>query len=133
MTYPNDANVYLPGTVQIPSALEIVAISQSNPMVVTVVVDSITAANTYRQGQAVRLNIPASYGMQQANGITATLLEVSGSDLSLDVNSTNFDPFSVPSSGIKPASLSPAGSRNLQYTNNFMNQVAFQCLNNRGN
>lgn len=129
---PNNANQYLPGTIQIPSALEITAITNSKPMIVTTEADPVNQQNNYISGQLVRLFIPYGYGMQQANGMTAKILLVAGNDFTLDVNSTNFDTFSVPSTGIKPASLSPAGSQNLQYDNS-TNGVAFQCLNNQGN
>lgn len=132
MTYPNNANQYLPGTIQIASALEITAITQTNPAVITVTEDSITQSNTYIAGQLVNLNIPFGYGMQQANGLTVQILNVSGSNITVNMNSTNFDPFSVPSSGTSPASLGPSGSRNLQYSN-LTNQIAFQSLNNEGN
>lgn len=129
---PNDANVYLPGTIQIPSALTITAITKAYPMVVTISVNPVTESDTYIPGQLVRLNIPYGYGMQQANGITAQILDTSPTTISLNVNSTNFDPFSVPASGTTPATLSPAGSKNLSY-NNSTNKISFQSLNNRGN
>lgn len=132
MTNPNNANVYLPGTIQIPSALQITAITQSNPMVLTFSINPVTEAETYIPGQLVRLNIPYGYGMQQANGLIGQILNISGSTMTLYINSTQFDPFSVPSTGTMPATLSPAGSRNLLF-NNFTNQVPFQSLNNIGN
>lgn len=128
----NNVNVYLPGVIQIPSALEITAITNSYPMVVTTIEDPVTQENVYIPGQLVRLNIPFLYGMQQANQKTYKILSVSGNDLRLDVNSTNFDTFSVPLTGTKPASLAPAGANNLQFSNS-TNQEAFQSLNNRGN
>lgn len=132
MSYPNNANTYLPGTIAIASNLEIIAITQSYPMIVTVQIDPVTEANTYIAGQLVKLFIPFGYGMQQANGITAKILDVNDDEISLNVDSQLFDVFSVPSTGQKPASLSPAGSRNLEYSN-LTNRVPFQSLNNRGN
>lgn len=132
MTYPNNANVYLPGIITIASSLDITAITQTYPMVVTVTVDDVTEANTYQAKQLVKLFIPFGYGMQQANGMTAQILAVDGNDLYLDVNSTAFDPFSVPMNGEMPASVAPAGSRNLEFSN-LTNRVPTQSLNNRGN
>lgn len=132
MTYPNNANQYLPGTIQIASALEITAITQAKNAVITTTEDPVSQENTYIPGQLIKLNIPFGYGMQQANGLTVQITDVSGSDFTVDMDSTNFDPFSVPSSGTKPASLGPYGSRNLSYSNT-TNQLAFQSLNNRGN
>lgn len=132
MTYPNNANVYLPGTITIASTLEITAITKSNPMELTVSVDSVTASNTYLAGQLVKLFIPFGYGMQQANGIQAKIINRDGNQIFLDVDSRQWDSFSVPASGEMPASMAPAGSRNLEYNNN-TNEAPFQSLNNVGN
>lgn len=132
MSYPNNANTYLPGTIQIPSALEITAISRSNPMVITTDADPVTQVNTYIAGQNVRLNIPFSYGMQQANGMVAQIIGVADNQIAVDIDSRLFDVFAIPTSGEQPASLSPSGSRNLTISN-ITNQVPFQSLNNRGN
>ncbi len=132
MTYPNNANQYLPNVIQIPSALEITAITQASPAVVTVSANPIIQADTYIPGQLVRMNLPYGYGMQQLAGMTVLIIAVSPTTLTLYVNTTNYDPFIIPSSGIKPASLSPAGSQNLSYSNS-TNQIGFQSLNNIGN
>jgi hypothetical protein len=126
------ANTYLPGTLVIPGVLLITNITQSMLMIVSIV-DS--PVNSYRTQQLVRLDIPAPYGMQQANGLTGEIVRIVGTDFYLAIDSTYFDAFSVPADGplvTKPASLSPAGSRNLQY-DNFSNNVPFQNLNNIGN
>lgn len=132
--FPNNANTYLPGTIQISSTLLIIGMTQSYPMIISISVDPITAANTYIEGQLVKLNIPFEYGMQQANGITAKILaiDVMSNLIVVDINSINFDPFSIPINGEKPASLAPSGSNNLEFSN-LTNQVPFQSLNNRGN
>lgn len=134
MTIPNDANEYLPGTIQIPSSIVITAITKSYPMVATVSVNALSESNTYITGQSVTLTVPITYGMFQANGLTASILSVSGSNITLDVDSRYFDTFSVPATGkLQPASLAPSGSRNLQYTNGTDTVVPFQSLNNIGN
>ena len=125
-------NQYLPGVIQIPSTLLITAITQSSPMVVTFTVPS-TGANTYVLGQLVRLNIPYSYGMPQANGLMGKIITLGTFTMALNIDSSLFDPFSIPPSGQEaPASLSPAGSQNLEF-NNLTDQVGFQSLNNIGN
>lgn len=101
-------------------------------MVISTSANPVTQANTYIPGQLVRLNIPANYGMWQANGLTAQITAVNGSNITVNVDSSLFDPFSVPVSGEQPASLAPSGSRNLQFNNN-TDQVPFQSLNNFGN
>jgi len=128
---PNDANTYLSPVVQIPSALEITDISKSNPMVISTSANS-DQMDTYIAGQQIKLTVPANYGMFQANGLNALITEVNGSDITVNVDSTLFDTFVIPSTYISGASLAPSGSRNLQF-NNTTNQVPFQSLNNRGN
>lgn len=132
MSYPNNANQYLVGTIQIPSALEITAITRANPMVVTISVDPVTASNTYIAGQLVRLNIPYSYGMFQANGLVGKILSVVGSTITLNIDSSRFDAFSVPVSGEQPATLAPSGAQNLEFSN-LTRQMPFQSLNSQGN
>ncbi len=125
------ANQYLPGVVFIPSWLGISAITRAYPAVVTVTVDDVTSSNSYQAGQLVRFTIPVSYGMQQLNGVTAEISSVSGSNISLNIDSRQFDVFSVPVSPTQVATLAPSGSRNVQYSNT--TNVAFQPLNNVGN
>lgn len=127
-------NQYLPGVIQIPSALEITAITQSFPMVVSVDINnSSTEANTYIVGQAVKLNVPYVYGMFQANNLVSNITAINGTDFSLNIDSRDFDPFVVPTgTPYGPATISPNGSRNLTY-NNQTGIVPFQSLNNIGN
>lgn len=127
------ANTYLAGVIQIPSSIVITAITQAYPMVVTIDVDDLSESNTYIAGQLVKLTVPITYLMFQANGLIGQILSVSGSDLTLDIDSRLFDAFVVPASGtLQPASLAPSGSRNLEYSN-LTGQIAFQSLNNIGN
>lgn len=108
--------------------------TQSYPMVLTYTVPE-NSSETYIAGQVVRLNVPRTWGMFQANGLTARIMSVdsNANTMHLDVNSMYFDAF-IDGSGSSetPASLAPAGSRNLEY-NNTTNQVPFQSLNNIGN
>jgi len=126
-------NIYLPGVIAIPSSLVITSITRSFPMVVTAVVNSVTESNTYIPGMLIRFTIPNSYGMQQLNGQTSKITFVSGLNFSFNVDSTQFDPFSVPAiTAQQPASMAPAGSNGLQFGNDTL-QVPFQSLNNQGN
>jgi len=125
-------NQYLPPVVSIPSALEITNITRANPMVVTATPNS-DQSNTYQVNQLVKLFIPNPYRMIQANGLQAQILSVSGDQITLAIDSSNFDDFVVPTGNVEqPASLSPSGSRNLEF-NNTTARVPFQSLNNRGN
>jgi hypothetical protein len=99
-------------------------------MVVTVSVQPVNESNTYIAGMAVILRIPVTYMMQQANNRVATILSVSGNNLTLNIDSTLFDPFVVPGPYVlQPATLAPNGSRNLQYDNTNYKIVPFQNLN----
>jgi hypothetical protein len=101
-------------------------------MVVTFTVPS-TGSNTYVIGQLVRLTVPRTCGMYQANGLTGRVLAVDSTTMSLNIDSTYFDTFVDGSSTYEtPASLAPAGSQNLQF-NNTTGKVPFQSLNNVGN
>jgi len=103
-------------------------------MIITVEVSNTsTEANTYIVGMAVRLFVPYTYKMFQANNLVGTILAIDDVDFALDLDSSTFDPFVVPSGNVEqPATISPNGSRNLEYNNN-TNKVPFQSLNNIGN
>lgn len=124
------ANTYLLGTPCAPLVLNITAISRANPMVIsTSSSDGYTADQLYVIGQLVTLTVPFDYGMTQANELTAQILNVSGSDIAVNVNSLGFDPFVVPVGGEQPATLAPGGSRNTyEYT-----KLPFHSLTNTGN
>ena len=130
---PN-ANTFLPPAITIPGALVITAISNAFPMAVSF---TNSQFNTYIAGQLVRLNIPRTYGMQQAAGNTYQIVTVDdiGFIFYLLVDSTNFDLFIVPSPGPfveVPATLSPGGSRNVVFSNS-STLIPFQNLSNEGN
>lgn len=93
-----------------------------------------TEANTYILGMAIRLFVPITYSMKQANNLVGTIIAINGSTFSLSLDSSNFDPFVIPMGSVEsPASISPAGSRNLQYDNTNVQFVPFRNLNNIGN
>lgn len=129
-------NQYLPGVNTIPNSLVITAITKSMPMVVTATLVNTAPnprVNTYRIGMNVKLYVPRPYGMYQANGLVGTILDVTGDVFTLSLDSTLFDTFAVPVAvGESPASLSPYGSKNLEYDNTTL-EVPFQSLNNIGN
>lgn len=129
-------NQLLPGVNTIPNSLRIEDITTSMPMMVTVTLDN-TDPNprviTYQEGMTVKIYVPKSFGMFQANGLIGRIREINGNVFNLDIDSSQFDPFVVPANPIgSPPSLSPAGSRNLEYDNT-TRQVPFQSLNNIGN
>lgn len=130
---PN-ANVYLPPVITVPSSLNITAITNSNPMEITVEISNdSTENNNYIVGMSVSLFIPYSYKMFQADKLVGTILDIDDLTFTLDIDSSNFDVFEIPAGTAEtPASISPAGSRNYIYTNGSSN-IPFKSLNNIGN
>ena len=127
-------NQYLKGVITIPSSLLITNITRSLPMIVDVSIGNPkTDSLIYREGMAIKLFVPKSYGMYQANNLIGIIIEINGNSFKLNIDSNNFDDFVIPSPNEEtPASISPFGSRNLEYDNS-TNKVPFQSLNNKGN
>jgi hypothetical protein len=130
------ANQLLPGVNTIPNSLVITAITRALPMVVTTTLASLASpnprVNTYQIGMNVKLTVPITYGMFQANGLMGTIIAISGNMFTLALDSSQFDAFSVPVNQVdSPASLAPFGSRNVEYNNS--TNIAFESLNNIGN
>ena len=126
------ANQFLPPVIAIPSTLLITGITNALPMVITFTIPS-TGANTYQLGQLVRLSVPRTWGMYQANGMTGRIMAIGSSTMTLNIDSSMFDPFIYnPTSNETPASLAPSGSQNVQFNNTTMD-MPFQSLNNIGN
>lgn len=69
----------------------ILTISQAYPMAVTTVDD-----HNYVAGMDVTFLISNQFGMTQLNGMNVQVLTASGSDLTLDIDSTTFTPFAYP-------------------------------------
>lgn len=128
-------NQYLPPVITTPSSLLITAITQSAPMMITISIGNPASdANTYIVGMAVRLFVPISYGMFQANNLVGTIIAINSLNFTLNLDSSLFDPFVIPSGNAEtPASIAPFGSRNLQYDNTNIDIVPFMSLNNIGN
>ena len=120
-------NIYLPPSPVVQPFLTISNITQAKPCVVTVIEE-----NTYIAGKIVYFSVPSSYGMYQIDGLSGEIILISGQNFTINIDTSAFSAFAVPSSQsevIKPATLSPAGSRNLY---NFTT-VPFQSLGNFGN
>ncbi len=122
----NGNNVFLPPSPVAPMFLNITAITNGNPMQVTV-----NTPNAWIPGQLGYFSIPFDYGMFQLDGLTGQILSADPTNLIFNValNSYLFDRFVVPSSGEKPATMSSAGSRN---TYNF-SSLPFHSIGNFGN
>lgn len=75
-----------------PAMRIIASISQATNAVVTT-----TFAHQYVDGTIVRLDIPTACGMYQINGMTSAIFVTGATTFSTTINSTGFDPFSIPS------------------------------------
>lgn len=120
-------NAYLPPSPVVQPFLTISNITQGKPCVVTVI-----EQNTYVVGQLVYFSVPSSYGMYQIDGLSGEITVVSSQDFTVNLDTSAFSAFVVPSelsAVIKPATLSPSGSRNIY---NFTT-VPFHSLGNFGN
>lgn len=105
--------IYYPGYAQEqvhPNLLTktIASITQANPMVVTT-----SFPHHYVAGMMVTFLIPPSFGMQQLNHITAQVLAVTTSTITVNVNSMSFQAFAYPSplpNAYTPPSIIPVSS-----------------------
>ena len=75
-----------------PAMRIITAITNANPAQVTTNFD-----HGYITGSIVRLYVPPLYGMIQANFLKGSITVNSSNTFLIDINTTSFDPFVVPS------------------------------------
>lgn len=79
-----------------------------------------TFAHNYETGDIVRFDIPFLCGMQQINQMTGTIVVTGATTFSVDINSTNFDTFSIPGSPLPTdnicAQVVPVGEVNSKLT-----------------
>lgn len=95
------------------------------------VVDSITNAENavitttfdhgYLSGTYVRLYIPVTYGMQQAQHATGPITVTGDTTFTMDLNTSTFDAFAVPSPQYQYAQVVPIGELNSMLTAAFQN------------
>lgn len=126
MTVNQGNNIYLPPSPVTPPFLTISNITRAINAVVTVV-----ETNTYQLGQLCYFSVPASYGMSQINALTGKIGIINGLNLTVNIDTSQFDTFVLPSAGTEqPATLSSAGSSNIYNTQ----YVPFHSLDgSRGN
>jgi len=90
-----------------PAKRVIANISRAASAVVTTLVD-----HGYSVGQKVRINVPATSGMVQMNGLEGKITAVTAGTFTVDINSTAFTAFNFPIYSIPnftPASVIPNG------------------------
>lgn len=78
---------------------------------------TLSVTHGYKVGQLVRMMVPASFGMDQMNGLQATILAVdttvtTGNTITLDIDSSSFSAFTFPitlEAPFTPAQVIPMG------------------------
>jgi hypothetical protein len=75
-----------------PAMRVITAITNGFPAIVTTDIN-----HNYQTGLIVRLDIPLSYGMVQADKLFGPITRIDATNFSLEIDTTSFDPFVVPS------------------------------------
>lgn len=78
-----------------PAMRIITAITNGYPAVVTTNIN-----HNYQTGLVVRLDIPEDYGMVQANKLFGPIMRIDATSFSIEIDTTNFDPFTVPVSAL---------------------------------
>jgi hypothetical protein len=98
-----------------PTRRFIVNITQAAQAVVTTSVNHL-----YTVGQAVRLYVPAVFGMTQANGLLVNITAVTASTFTINLDTTAFTAFVFPGAGavpFTPAIVVPVGEETDQFSN----------------
>jgi len=92
-------------------AMRVIAnITNAFPAVVTTTIN-----NQYISGTIVRLIVPTGFGMTQANQLTGSILVLTPTTFAVDIDTTTFDVFTLPSSfppGYNDAQVIPIGEDN---------------------
>jgi len=116
-----------------PDRLVIASITQANPAVVTTSTD-----HNLTTGQAVRINVPIYYGMFQVSRKIYQITTLSPTTFSLqysqvptatNVDSTNYNPFSIPATPQRfTAEVLPVGSGPTPLNNTIAQQINGTCV-----
>jgi len=80
-----------------PRKMFITGITAANPMVV-----SVSETHAFSVGGKVKLEVPAEFGMTQANGLVGTITAVTARTFTLDIDSSAFTAFAFPASAGVP-------------------------------
>jgi len=108
-----------------PAVRDIVAITNAFPLQVTT-----SFAHSYLSGLIVRIKIPQYFGMEILNDVQGSILVTGSTTFTMNIDSTNFDPFVVPSpqpgSIYTPAQVVPIGEDSDILTQSFVNVLTPQ-------
>lgn len=90
-----------------PSMRIVTAITRANPAAVTT-----SFAHDYITGMIVRLYIPNGFGMLQANLQQGTITVTGSTTFTIDIDTAQYDAFSVPGGNVQYAQVAPIGEVN---------------------
>lgn len=85
----------------------ITGITNANPAVVTT-----SFAHQYETGLIIRLILPSGYGMYQANQLFSDITVIDSVTFSINIDTTLFDPFTIPGTQVQYAQAVPIGEVN---------------------
>ena len=124
MTAVSNGGSWNSGT-YIPFKCEITSITKADNAVVTTAVD-----HGFIVGNTVAFSIPKEYGMRQLNAVKPTVLAVTNDTVTLDVNTTLFDGFVIPTvpalQVLDPPLILPYGDYNTGYKTDNISNPALQ-------
>lgn len=92
-----------------PAMRIITAITKANPATITT-----SFAHNFFTGDIVRLYVPKTFGMRQADHLQGTITVTSTTQFTIDIDTTDFDTFAVPGSNVQFAQVVPIGEVNSQ-------------------
>lgn len=98
MSIPNTQNYYAVPFPEFQRAMRnILSITQAPQAVVTTTFDGVNPGNhQYMTGLIARIYVPDGFGMTQINQLQSPITVLSPSTFSVEINTTNFDPFVIP-------------------------------------
>lgn len=115
----------LPNPIFMPAVRDIIAITNAFPLSVTT-----SFTHSYLSGLIVRLKIPHYFGMEILNNVQGSILVTSSTTFTMNIDSTNFDPFVIPDpqpgSLYTPAQVVPIGEDADILTQSFVNVLTPQ-------
>ena|SRR5271157_2638923 len=113
MTFQSNHGLYNSGT-YLPFVCNITAVTQAQQAVVTTAVN-----HSFLVGNEVTFQIPKQYGMRQLNGLNGSILSTTTNTITVNIDTTQFDAFSVPSVPatvvLDPAQVLAIGDTNSGY------------------
>ena len=115
-----------------PALRVITAVTNSFPVTVTTLL-----MHQYQTGLIVRLIIPTGFGMVQANQLEGDITVLNDTQFTMNIDTTNFDPFTIPSlvqingyyfvsgGNVGPATVVPVGEINSLLTESTQNVLPY--------